>query len=315
MLVADTGIEFINFGIKLKDLAKGIYIGDFMIAYYGMIIALGILSGIMIVCFQAKRTGQNVDTYLDFAVYIIVSCIIGARIYYVVFQWDYYKDHISEIINLREGGLAIYGAVIVGVIGAYIYGKVKKVNYALLGDTAIVGLVTGQIIGRWGNFFNREAFGGVAKDSNPFAMRLYFDDYFSIYDVPKAVLDGMEKMTGKTAEVLGYVQVEPTFLYESCCNIIVLAILMFMTKRKKFDGQIVLLYLMGYGTVRFFVEGLRTDQLMMPVLNYPVSRLLSAILVVVSLIVMIIKLMGKSGKNLGNPSTFEKNVGKSTTEE
>ncbi|MCR5834912.1 MAG: prolipoprotein diacylglyceryl transferase [Lachnospiraceae bacterium] len=298
MLLANTGIEFLNLGIKLENLGRGISIGGLEIAFYGMIIAFGIFAGIMMVCFQAKRTGQNADDYLDFAMYIIISCIIGARIYYVVFQWDYYKDNISEIINLRKGGLAIYGAVITGVVGAFIYTRIKKLEFGRIADTAITGLITGQIIGRWGNFFNREAFGGVAKDTNPLAMRIYFDDYFGIEDVPKAVVEGMEKMTGKTVETLGYIQVEPTFLYESCWNLLILGILLFMTTRKKFDGQILLLYLIGYGIGRFYIEGLRTDQLMMPVVNYPVSRALSLLLVVVSLVIMIAKLVKKSDEKV-----------------
>jgi phosphatidylglycerol:prolipoprotein diacylglycerol transferase len=316
MLLANTGIEFFNLGIKLENLGKGISIGGLEIAFYGMIIAFGIFAGIMMVCFQAKRTGQNADDYLDFAMYIIIACIIGARIYYVVFQWDYYKDNISEIINLRKGGLAIYGAVITGVVGAFIYTRIKKLEFGRIADTAITGLITGQIIGRWGNFFNREAFGGVAKDTNPLAMRIYFDDYFGIEDVPQAVVEGMEKMTGKTVETLGYIQVEPTFLYESCWNLLILGILLFMTTRKKFDGQILLLYLMGYGIGRFYIEGLRTDQLMMPVVNYPVSRALSLLLVVVSLVIMIAKLVKKSDEKviigeekLENPTTDDKNVG------
>ena len=315
MILAKTGIEFFNLGISLENIGKGISVGGFQIAFYGMIIAFGIFAGLMMTCYQAKKTDQNVDVYLDFAMYIIIACIVGARIYYVVFQWDYYKDNIPEIINLRKGGLAIYGAVITGVAGAFIYRKVKKLEFGKVADTAILGLITGQIIGRWGNFFNREAFGGVAKETNPFAMRIYFDDNYSIYDVPETVLQGMEKMTGKSAEALGYIQVEPTFLYESCWNLLVLLVLLFMTKRKKFDGQIVLMYLVGYGIGRFYIEGLRTDQLLMPVVNYPVSRALSLLLVVVATCILIVRLSQKSGKKLGNPSTLDKKVEKSTTNE
>lgn len=287
-MLATMSIEFTNLGIKIQNLPKGITIGNFTIAFYGMIIATAILAGMTMAFYEAKRTGQDVDTYIDFALVVIVACIIGARAYYVAFEWSYYREHPSEIINYRQGGLAIYGAVITGVLVAFIYSKVKKLKFGLIADTAIPGLILGQIIGRWGNFFNREAFGGVAKDSNPFAMRLYFDDYFKIYDVPQSVLDCMETTFGKSALELGYVQVQPTFLYESLLNVVVLICMIIVARKfKKFDGQVLLTYLLGYGIVRFYVEGMRTDQLLMPVTGWPISQVLSLVLAISAFILLI----------------------------
>lgn len=287
-MLATVSIEFAKFGIKLHNLPKGIDIGGFTIAFYGMIIATAILAGMMMAFHEAKRTGQNVDDYIDFAMVIIVSCIIGARAYYVIFDWKYYSRHLDEIINIRQGGLAIYGAVIVAFAGAFIFSRVRKIKFGLLADTAIPGLILGQIIGRWGNFFNREAFGNVAKDSNPLAMRLYFDDYFDINDVPDVVLSQMKEIFGKSAYELGYVQVQPTFLYESVLNMIVLMCMIIIARKyKKFDGQVLLTYLLGYGIVRCFVEGMRTDQLKMPVTGWPVSQVLSIVFIILAPILMI----------------------------
>lgn len=289
MIAAQTSIDFINLGIKLEDLGKSISIGSLEIAYYGMIIAVGIIAGLLIACAEAKHTGQSVDLYMDFALYVIIACIVGARIYYVAFEWDYYSAHPEDIINLRKGGLAIYGAVITGALTAFIYGKIKKVSFGRIADTAVLGLIAGQIIGRWGNFFNREAFGGVVGDDNPFAMRIYFDEHYSISRVPQAVAEGMEKMMGKSLEEIGYIQVQPTFLYESCWNLMVLILMLIFRKYKKFQGEVFLWYLAGYGLGRSIIEGMRTDQLIMPGTGWPVSQALSIVLVVVSVLIIVVK--------------------------
>ena len=187
MFALDT-ISFPNLGIVIENLPKSISVfGRFDIAFYGIIIGLGIAMGYIVASFQATRTGQDKEVYLDFAMYAVVVSIIGARIYYVVFSWDDYKDDIIQVFNLRAGGLAIYGGVIGGIITAIVYTKIKKMKFTLLADTACVGLLTGQIIGRWGNFFNREAFGDYTN--NLFAMRL------STYDVNQNAITKKKKAT------------------------------------------------------------------------------------------------------------------------
>ena len=166
-------IAFPNIGFYIPHLPKGITIGGFTIAFYGMIIAAGMLSGLWLACHQAQRTGQKKEVYTDFAIYAIIFSLIGARLYYVVFSWENYKDDLLQIFNTRGGGMAIYGAVIAAILTAIIYCKVKKYNFFLLADTAVGGLVLGQIIGRYGNFFNREAFGEYTNSL--FAMRLRVD--------------------------------------------------------------------------------------------------------------------------------------------
>lgn len=284
-----TSIEFSNLGITIDKLGKSFSIGGFEIAYYGIIIAIGMLLGIAIACWEAKKTNQNPDQYIDFVIYAIIFSVIGARIYYVVFSWDYYKDNLSEIINIRQGGLAIYGAIIAAVLTSFIYTRITKMSFKKLIDTGVLGLITGQIIGRWGNFFNREAFGGVTSDKNPFAMKIFFDDNYSISQVPDSVREGMEQMFNKSLESIGYIQVHPTFLYESCWNLAVLALLLIFRRKKKYDGEVFLWYVMGYGLGRAIIEGLRSDQLIMPVTGWAVSQALSVVLFILATAFVIYK--------------------------
>lgn len=272
-------IRFPHLGIEIASLGKGITIGGFTIAFYGMIIAFGMVMGYLITAFQAKRTGQEPDLYLDLALWDIVFAVIGARIYYVVFSWDYYKDNLLQIFNTRGGGLAIYGGVIAGVITTIIFGKVRKQNFFQLLDTACVGLITGQIIGRWGNFCNREAFGGYTNGL--FAMQLKESDVASS-NLTHAVLKHIVEIDGTR-----YIQVHPTFLYESLWNVGVLIILLLFTKHRKYNGQIFLIYLLGYGLGRVWIEGLRTDQLIFFGTGVAVSQVLSGVLVAVSAAILI----------------------------
>ncbi len=272
-------IRFPHLGIEIASLGKGITIGGFTIAFYGMIIAFGMVMGYLMTAFQAKRTGQEPDLYLDLALWDIVFAVIGARIYYVVFSWDYYKDNLLQIFNTRGGGLAIYGGVIAGVITTIIFGKVRKQNFFQLLDTACVGLITGQIIGRWGNFCNREAFGGYTNGL--FAMQLKESDVASS-NLTHAVLKHIVEIDGTR-----YIQVHPTFLYESLWNVGVLVVLLLFTKHRKYNGQIFLIYLLGYGLGRVWIEGLRTDQLLFFGTGVAVSQVLSGVLVAVSAAILI----------------------------
>ena len=276
-----TSISFPNLGIYLENVGQSITVFGFEIAYYGMIIGLGVVAGILMAAHEAKRTKQNPETYYDLAIYAVILSVIGARIYYVVFSWDQYKNDLLSIFNIRQGGLAIYGGVITAIIVVIVFARVKKLSFWQLADTAVLGLISGQIIGLWGNFFNREAFGEYTD--NLLAMRLPMDAV-RYSDVTETMLEHAEVVDG-----ISYIQVHPTFLYESLWNLGVLLILLWWRKRKKFEGEIFLMYLFGYGVGRAWIEGLRTDQLLIPGIGWPVSQVLAVVLVVVSatLIVMI----------------------------
>ena len=268
----DMEINFPNLGIYLDHVGKNISIFGFSIAYYGIVIVTGMMIAIWIAQREAKRTGQNPEQYLDLAMLGIAAGILGARIYYVIFAWDYYKDDLLSIFNIRQGGLAIYGGIIGACIAVVIYSRKKKQNFGLLMDTASMSIVFGQIMGRWGNFFNREAFGDYTN--NLFAMQLPVSAVRA-NEITQKMWDHVVTVNG-----VEYIQVHPTFLYESLWNVGVLLFLFWFRKRKKFNGEVFLMYLIGYGLGRIWVEGLRTDQLLLPVVGLPVSQLLSGCLVV-----------------------------------
>ena len=265
-------IAFPHLGITIGHLPKGITIGGFTIAFYGIIIACGMLAGLMLARWQAKRTGQEPDVYSDYAIWGIIFAIIGARLYYVAFSWDAYKNNLLQIFNTRGGGLAIYGGVIAAVLTAIIYCKKKKYSFFLFADTAVPGLVLGQIIGRFGNFMNREAFGEYTDSL--FAMRL------KVSDVTSANITSTMREHISIQDGIRYIQVHPTFLYESLWCMVLLIILFAYRKHKKYEGELFLMYLFGYGLGRFWIEGLRTDQLLLPGVGIAVSQLLAGAIVV-----------------------------------
>ena len=267
-------IRFPHLGISIDSLGKSISIGGFSIAYYGIIIAIGMIAGFFMASWQAKRLGQDKEVILDLALWDIVFAIIGARLYYVLFSWDYYSKNPAEIINTRGGGMAIYGGIIAGVITTFVFSKVKKVSFFRLVDTACAGLLVGQIIGRWGNFFNREAFGGYTDSF--FAMQLKEADVNTSY-INAGLLEHIVTVDGTS-----YIQVHPTFLYESIWNLIILIIILIFTEHRKYDGQLFLIYLLGYGLGRVWIEGLRTDQLILFGTGLAVSQLLSALVVIIA---------------------------------
>lgn len=276
--ICDVG--FPNIGIHFENVGSSISVFGFPIAYYGMIITLGMICGYLVAEWQAKRTGQSPELYLDFAIYAILFSVIGARIYYVIFAWEDFASNPLQIFNLRTGGLAIYGGVLGGILTGIIYAKRKKISFWLLADTSIVGLLTGQIIGRWGNFFNKEAFGSYTD--NLFAMELPW--VVAKYHVSEDAAIELSKHV-----VNGTIQVHPTFLYESVWNLLVLIGILVYTKHKKFDGELFFLYLAGYGLGRVWIEALRTDQLRVWGTNIAVSQVLALAMVIFSVACIIVK--------------------------
>lgn len=279
-------ISFPNMGIYLENVPKSFTVFGFEIALYGVIIGMGVLAGILIAAWQAKRTGQDTDLYWDFAIYAVIFSIIGARLYYVIFEWDMYKDNLLSIFNLRQGGLAIYGGVIAAFATLFVYSKVKKQNALQMADTGVIGLILGQVIGRWGNFTNREVFGE------------YTDSFLAMRLPIEAVraADISESIASHITEGVNYIQVHPTFLYESLWNLCLLVFALIYWKHKKFEGEIALLYLGGYGLGRAWIEGIRTDQLFIPGTQLPVSQVLAVILFVGAVICDIVVRFRMSGK-------------------
>lgn len=238
------------------------------IYWYGILIALAFLVGYLVASTNAKKYNFNTEIISDFLPIGMISGIIGARIYYVLFSFSYYKNHINEIFSLRDGGLGIYGGIILVFIVLIIYCKIKKVKFFEFADVIIPGIAIGQSIGRWGNFFNKEAFGGYTD--NIFAMRIRTD-------VASFIPEDLEIFLINGAN---YIQVHPTFLYESIMDLCICIFLIWYFKKKTFDGQIFFIYFMLYGTGRFFIESLREDQLLF--LGIPISMLVSLVFVFIS---------------------------------
>ncbi len=276
----DYRIIFPHLHLYLRHVPKSIHVFGFEIALYGIVIATGMVLATLLVMAVARRTGQTPDDYLNLAILGIIISVICARLYYVAFSWDLYKDHPLSILNIRQGGLAIYGGVIGAVFSAWLYARIKKLNMRLVFDTAVLGLVLGQIIGRWGNFFNREAFGGYTDGL--LAMRLPVSAVRAS-DISSGLAEHMFTVDG-----IQYIQVHPTFLYESLWNLALLILLLLWTRHKKFNGEVFCLYLVGYGIGRAWIEGLRTDQLLIPGTSLAVSQVLSVVLAALGVLLLLI---------------------------
>ena len=272
--MAGYDIFFPHLGIGIEHLKSNISIFGFRVAFYGIIIGIGMLLGILIARTDYKRRGFNPEDIEDLALFAIVFCIIGARIYYVAFEWDYYSQHPSEIFAIRNGGLAIYGGIITAVICCSLFCKHRKINFFQIADSGILGLITGQIVGRWGNFFNAEAFGRYTDSLLAMQIRL---DIVNPNMLNHNVLSHLVSIGGAD-----YIQVHPTFFYESFWNLCALIVLWLSGPKKKFTGQIFWGYFFFYGVGRFWIEGLRTDSLYLWGTTIPVSQLLSGIMAVVS---------------------------------
>ncbi|MCL2699755.1 MAG: prolipoprotein diacylglyceryl transferase [Defluviitaleaceae bacterium] len=263
--------SFPNLGIDFPALPRIAFeLFGFSVYLYGLLIMLGVVAGLVYAWYEAKRTGQNPELYFDFVLYAMPLGFLGTRLYYVAFSWESYKNNLLAIFNFREGGLAVYGGIIACVLTAVVYTRVKRVPFGLLADTAAPALLLGQVIGRWGNFFNREAFGS------------YTDSLLALRYLESTVayIPGVVREKAFTIDGFSYIQVHPTFLYESCWNLALFILLNIYKGRKKFDGEIFLLYLLGYGLGRVWIESLRTDQLLLAGTGIAVSQLLSAGLIV-----------------------------------
>lgn len=291
-------IRFPNIGIVLNNVKDGFMIGNFEVRFYGIIIALGFILGYLMIAKEAKRTGQDSEMYLDYMLWLVIPAILGARLYYVLFSLKNYvkagqsvTDTIKGMLNIRGGGLAIYGGVIAGIITLVIFAHKRKVKVSLMLDTCCMGLLVGQICGRWGNFFNREAFGdytnsllAMAIPADWFGGKNYLLNKVNSGIITQDMIDNVVQFDGKE-----FVQVHPTFLYESVWNLIVLLVIFLYRRYKKFDGEMFAMYIWGYGLGRVWIEGLRTDSLMLPFGHFKVSQLLAALCVVGASIYIIVQ--------------------------
>ena len=245
-----TVISFPSLGLELNP-SKGLDIGPLHIAWYGVIIALGMVLAVAYALKRKEQFGLTEDDLLDGVLYIVPFAILCARLYYCVFEWDQYAANPISILYIWEGGLAIYGGILGAALGVAVYCKCRKINLFAVADLVSLGFLIGQSMGRWGNFFNREAFGSETM--------------------------GFLRM-GLYNSATGLVEYHhPTFLYESLWNLAGFVMLHFASKKRRYNGQIALLYVAWYGLGRTWIEGLRTDSLYIPGTGLRVSQVLAAV--------------------------------------
>ncbi len=289
-------IWFPNLGIKINELSRVAFKAFGLEVYwYGIFIGLGIILGTCLAMRYMKKIGGNPDNVLDFMLYAIIFCIIGARLYYVVFKWDNYKNNLSDIFNIREGGLAIYGGIIAALIFGVFFVRKRRLNFWDMADVMIPSVPLGQAIGRWGNFFNREAFGGYTDGL--FAMRYKLSQVYE-GNITADILNHTVIENG-----VKYIQVHPTFLYESMWNIGVFVILLILRKKGNFSRRIFAWYLMLYGIGRTWIEGLRTDSLYLFNSGIRVSRALSIMMIIIGVAMLfLVKGIPQEPQNTGTES-------------
>lgn len=257
-------VSFPGLGLEFTINRVAFSIGGFDIYWYALCIASGVILALFYAYFNAKRFSVDVDKLINCFIVGMITAILGARIYYVAFKWDYFSQNPSDILNIRDGGIAIYGAIIGALLGGLTVAKIQKMKLLPVLDLAMICFLIGQAVGRWGNFMNQEAY-GVETDS----------------------------LFRMVSEGTNNVAVHPCFLYESVwCALGVLVLHIFSKKWQKYFGQVSLLYMVWYGLERTFVEGLRTDSLYLPLMigNYQprVSQVLSLVLVIAGVVMLIV---------------------------
>lgn len=287
------GIYFPGLGINFPKVPSGFSIFGFEIKLYGIIIAAGFMIAFLIALREAKLTGQNEENYLDYLLTLIIPAILGARFYYVIFRLDEFvnrgkslRENLFNIINLRSGGLAVYGGIIAGIITTIVFAKKKNIHFALILDTIVMGVITGQILGRWGNFFNREVFGDFTSGVTRMAIPLhYYSDSFIRYLTTNGIVTDEMIANQEMVNGVSCITVHPAFLYEGLWNVLILVIIFIYRRKKKFDGELFTIYALCYGIGRFMIEAIRTDTLMIGPLK--ASQVVAVLCVVASVVILL----------------------------
>ena len=287
------GIYFPGLHIFFEKVVSSINPFNLHIALYAIVITIGFFLALFVALREARRTGQSEEDYYDFFLVLIIPAIIGARLYYIIFNPDRFigdgrslGESLLAMINIRNGGLAIYGGLIAGTIAGVIFARRRRLNIPLFADSIAMGVLIGQILGRWGNFFNREAFGdyasGVLRMAIPvdYYSESFFNRMISEGIVTDKMLDNLEVINGVSC-----ITVHPTFLYEGIWNTALLIFIFLYRKHKSFDGELAMIYVAGYGAGRLWVEALRTDSLMIGPLK--ISQIVAILCIIVAASVII----------------------------
>lgn len=274
-------IEFPKLGFRIPISREAFKVFGLPVYWYGIIISAGFFLAVLLAMRNSKKAGIKQDDIIDLVLFAAPAGIIGARLFYVIFNWGEFNGDVLKIINIRTGGLALYGGLITAVLVAVIFSRLRKINPLHYLDFCIPYFVLAQAIGRWGNFTNQEAFGG--NTNLPWGM------------MGNEIKDYLQELS-KGYAVDPNIPVHPTFLYESLWNLGVFLFLIWFSKRKKLNGEVFCLYMIGYGAGRFWIEGLRLDSLWMG--NFRISKLLSVIFIVVFGLIFAIRRLRDKGQRL-----------------
>lgn len=286
-------VRFPNLGLEFEYVPVSVQVFGFEITFFGILLAVGMLLGIAFVVLEAKRKKQDANLYLGMMISGLAGGFIGARFFYVLLSWSVYKTDIMKVFDTRNGGMVFYGGLLGGVLAAAVFCRVKKAVFMEMADVAVKGLLIGQIIGRWGNFFNRESFGEYTN--NVLTMQL------PLSNVRAGEVTPWMRENLVAIDNVSYIQATPLFLYESIWCLLLLLLLFVWNRRKLFAGEIFMRYLAGYGFGRFFIEWIRTDKMFLPGTDIPVNQVISAGLFLLFTAVVIVKrIMAKKRAALEN---------------
>ena len=274
-------IRFPNLGLEFEYVPVSVRVFGFEITFFGILLAVGMLLGMVFVVLEAKRKKQDANLHLGMMISGLAGGFIGARFFYVLLSWSVYKTDIMKVFDTRNGGMVFYGGLLGGVLAAAIFCRIKKAAFMEMADVAVKGLLIGQIIGRWGNFFNRESFGEYT--SNVLTMQL------PLSNVRAGEVTPWMRENLVTIDNVSYIQATPLFLYESIWCLLLLLLLFVWNRRKLFAGEIFMRYLAGYGFGRFFIEWIRTDKMFLPGTDIAVNQAISAGLFLLFTVVVIVK--------------------------
>ena len=279
----DMSIRFPGLKLVLDYVPKSFEIFGFEITIYGVLIAVGMLLGIFFVVLEARRNHEDPDGYLDLTIITLIAGVIGARLLYAAFSWSLYKNDPGQILNVRSGGMLFYGGLLGGVLSGAVYCRLRKKPFWKMADLACMGILIGQIIGKWGSFFNRESFGE------------YADNIFSM-QIPLTAVRAGEVTTAmrenlQTADGLSWIIAQPLFLYESLWCLLVFLMLMMHLRKRVFQGEIFLRYLAGYGLGRAVIQWFRTDKVYFPGTEIDGSLVISGVLFVLCTVIVTVKLV------------------------
>ncbi len=306
ILGAETGIGFPGISLYFDNVPKGISIFGISISIAGILLITGIIAGIFVTIKKAAQTGQNKEQYIELSIYILVSTIIGSRIGFVIFNWELYSDNFLQIFNFRTGGLSIYGGIIAALIAVYIYCKLKRINALLILDTSILGILICQIISKFGDFFNRTGLGRYTDSI--FRMNINTTDSSLSQIYRQAVISNTElaEHLGGENMKLGivtdirknllltekgetFIQVHPVFVYEILLCIILLAVILVIGRKKKFDGELTYIFFAGYCLGRTIIESFKADSLIV-IKDVNVGQIISGCFTMVAIVLTVLRL-------------------------